>query len=131
MRIDPESLRALEREARRTGSPLTSLAAELLEDGLVMRVYPGIYLRQSSRGRRPALMGHRIDVQHVVETLAAEGGDLQRAAEHFGVAVGLIRSAMEYYTDHRAAVDAAIASDREFALEAERRWRASPGSATA
>lgn len=131
MRIPSESLQSLEREARRTGRPLTTLAVELLEDGLIMRLYPGIYMREGAAGRRPALMGHRIDVQHVVETVVAEQGDLSRAAELFGLPVGLIRSAMEYYADHRDAVDRSIAADREFALEAERRWRATPGSATA
>lgn len=123
MRVAPETLRGIEREADRTGRPLTTLAADLLEEGLAMRLYPGIGYREGAAGRRPALIGHRIDVNQVVETVAGEGGDFERAAEYFRIPVGLVRSAMEYYSDHREAVDQLIARERRHAAEAEQRWR--------
>jgi uncharacterized protein (DUF433 family) len=123
MRVAPEVLRGIEREANRTGRPLTTLAADLLEEGLAMRMYPGIWYRETATGRRPALMGHRIDVRHVVETVREEGGDLERAANYFRIPIGLVRSAMEYYADHRDEVDQWIAREHEYAAEAEQRWR--------
>lgn len=123
MRVAPEIVRGIEREANRTGRPLTTLAGDLLEEGLAMRLYPGIAYREGAAGRRPALLGHRIDVYQVVETVEAEAGDLERAAKYFGVPVGLVRSAMEYYADHREAVDQWIARERKYATEAEQRWR--------
>jgi uncharacterized protein (DUF433 family) len=123
MRVPADVLRDIEREARRNGRPVTSLAAELLADGLVMRRYPGIHMRDGAGGRRPALIGHRLDVAHVVTTMRGEGDDIDRAAEYFNVPVGLIRSAMEYYADHTAEVDDWIAKEDEWAAEAERRWR--------
>jgi len=124
MRVPPGVLRGIEREAQRTGRPPTTLAADLLEEGLVMRVYPGICFRDGAAGRRPALLGHRIDVHQVVETVRGSGGDLDKAAASFGVPVGVVRSAMEYYADHAEEVDDWIASQAENAREAERRWRA-------
>jgi uncharacterized protein (DUF433 family) len=99
------------------------LAADLLEEGLAMRMYPGIWYREGAAGRRPALMGHRIDVRHVVETVREEGGDLERAADHFRIPIGLVRSAMEYYADHRDEVDQWIVRERQYAVEAEHQWR--------
>jgi uncharacterized protein (DUF433 family) len=123
MRVAPETLRGIEREADRTGRPLTTLAADLLEEALAMRLYPGIVYREAAAGRRPALMGHRIDVHHVVETVGEDGDDLERAAMYFRIPVGLVRSAMEYYADHKDAVDQWIARERQYAAEAEQQWR--------
>lgn len=124
MRVAPDVLRGIEREAHRTGRPPTTLAADLLEEGLVMRVYPGICFREGAAGRRPSLLGHRIDVHQVVETARASGGDLDKVAAWFGVPVGLVRSAMEYYADHASEVDDWISNQAAYAREAERRWRA-------
>ncbi|MGH7685237.1 MAG: hypothetical protein ACREN2_00215 [Candidatus Dormibacteria bacterium] len=123
MRIAPETLRGIEREADRTGRPLTTLAADLLEEGLAMRLYPGIAYRDGAAGRRPALVGHRIDVHQVVETVGVEGGDVERAANYFRIPAGLVRSAMEYYADHKEAVDQWSARERRYAADAEQRWR--------
>jgi uncharacterized protein (DUF433 family) len=123
MRVAAETLRGIEREANRTGRPVTTLAGDLLEEGLAMRLYPGIAYREGAAGRRPALIGHRIDVHQVVETVGERGGDLERAATYFRIPVGLVRSAMEYYADHREAVDQWVARERQYAAEAEQRWR--------
>ena len=125
MRVPADVLRGIEREADRTGRPVTTLAADLLEEGLVMRTYPGIYFRQGAAGRRPALAGTRLDVWQVVDTVEAEGGDFERAAGYFDVAPGLIRSAMEYAADHREQIDAWRARERTHAAAEERRWRGS------
>jgi uncharacterized protein (DUF433 family) len=123
LRVPPDVMRGIAEQAARTGRPLTTLAADLLEEGLAMRAYPGIYFREGAAGRRPALVGTRIDVRHVVETVHAEGGDIAVAADYFAVPVGLIRAAMEYYADHRTAVDAWIESEHRAADDAEARWR--------
>ena len=88
-----------------------------------MRLYPGIVYREGATGRRAALIGHRIDVHHVVETVQGEGGDLERAAQYFRIPVGLVRSAMEYYADHRDAVDEWVTRERQYSADAEKRWR--------
>lgn len=123
MRVAPETLRGIEREADRTGRRVTTLAADLLEEALAMRLYPGIAYRDGAAGRRPALIGHRIDVHQVVETVRAEGDNLERTAEYFRIPVGVVRSAMEYYADHKEAIDQWIARERRYAAEAEQRWR--------
>jgi uncharacterized protein (DUF433 family) len=124
MRVRPGVLRGIEREARRTGRPPTTLAADMLEEGLIMRMYPGIGFRDGAGGRRPALLGHRIDVHQVVETVKASRGNLDKAAAYFDVPVGLVRSAIEYYADNAGDVDDWITRQAEQARDAERRWRA-------
>lgn len=131
MRVPAEVLEGIEREARRLGRPMTSLAADLLGEALVMRTYPGIGYREGAAGRRAALIGHRIDVHQVVAHVQQGKADLDEAAAHFGVSRGLIRSAMEFYADHRAEVDEWAQRQAEFSAEAERRWRAGQASATA
>lgn len=123
LRVPSDVMRGIADQAARSGRPVTTLAADLLEEGLVMRAYPGIGFREGAAGRRPALLGTRIDVRHVVETVRAEDGDLRRAAAYFQVPVGLIRAAMEYYADHGAQVDAWIEREHRAAAEAESRWR--------
>jgi hypothetical protein len=131
MRVSAEVLDGIEREARRLGRPMTSLAADLLGEALVMRMYPGIGYREGAAGRRAALIGHRIDVHQAVASVQAHGGDVDAAAAHLAVARGLVRSAMEFYADHRDEVDGWARRQAEVAEEAERRWRAGQASASA
>jgi len=131
MRVPPDVLQGIEREARRLGRPPTALAADLLSEALVMRLYPGVGYREGASGRRPALLGHRIDVHQAVESVRAAGGSVEQAAATLGVPAGAVRSAMEYYADHRPEVDRWIELQAEHAREAERRWRASQAATEA
>ncbi len=131
MRVPAEVAEGIEREARRLGRPVTSLAADLLGEALVMRMYPGIGYRDGAAGRRAALIGHRVDVHQVVAAVQRLGGDLDRAAAYFDVPRGLVRSAMEFYADRAEEVDGWARRQAEFAEEAERRWRAGQASASA
>jgi uncharacterized protein (DUF433 family) len=64
--------------------------------------------------RRPALVGTRLDVSQVVDTLRAEHGDVAAAARYFAVPEELVTAAVEYYADFPEEVDAHRAQEREF-----------------
>lgn len=88
-----------------------------------MADHPGIIFREAASGRRPALMGHRLDVSQVIETVKAEGGDAQAAAEYFGVNPALVRAAISYYGEYRGEVESWIERERVISEEAETAWR--------
>ena len=48
LRVPSEVMREIAREAARSGRPVTTLAADLLEEGLVMPAYPGIGFREGA-----------------------------------------------------------------------------------
>lgn len=131
MRVPPDVLQGIEREARRVGRPPTALAADLLNEALVMRLYPGVGFRDGATGRRPSLLGRRVDVHQVVQSVRAARGSVEEVAADLDVPAGAVRSAMEYYADHRAEIDRRIELDSEQAGEAERRWRASQAAGEA
>ena len=83
-----------------------------------MAGHPGIVFRDGAGGRRAALAGHRIDVWQVIETVRQEGGDLDGAAEYFGISADLVSAAVGYYADHRDEIDAWIEGNAALAREA-------------
>ncbi len=72
--------------------------------------------------RRPALVGTRLDVWQVVETVRDEQGDVAAAAEYFGVPERLVRAAVDYYADFAEEVDAHRAEELAFAQRERERW---------
>jgi hypothetical protein len=55
LRMDQDAYERLEAESRRTGELVSSLARRLIEEGLRMAAHPGIWFKDSVRGRRAAL----------------------------------------------------------------------------
>ena len=62
------------------GQPQTALAERYLEEGLRMDEHPLIYFRDGANGRRPALLGTRLDVADVIETLRQNDRSVERTA---------------------------------------------------
>ena len=67
-RVPPRTLEHLRRRAREAGQPQTALAERYIEEGLRMDEHPAIYVRDGDGGRRPTLLGTRLDVAEVIET---------------------------------------------------------------
>ena len=58
-------------------------------------------------GRRiPHVVGTRLDVHQMIETLRANDGDVDATADYLAVAPALVRAAVAYYADFRDEVDA-------------------------
>lgn len=123
VRLRPSTIRKLAGHADRRNVSRTAIAEQYLEESIRMADHPGIVFRDGAAGRRPALMGHRLDVARVVQTVREEGGDAERAADYFGVQPALVRAAIGYYAEYRDEVDRWIERGQRLADEAEAAWR--------
>lgn len=84
--------------------------------------HPGIVVRPGPAGRRPGLVGGPDvwEVIRVVQNVEAEGDRaIEEAANWLGLSVPQVRSAVEYYEEHPAKIDAWLAMIDAYALEAE------------
>lgn len=88
-----------------------------------MADHPGITFRDGPAGRRAALVGHRLDVWQVIETVRQEGGSVASAAEYLRISPGLVGAAVGYYADYKDEVDDWIDRNATIAEEAEAAWR--------
>src|SRR5680860_705875 len=75
-RLSEATLRELGLRARERGESANSLARRLLEEGLRTERHPLVYFREGPAGRRPAILGTRLDVWQVVEYLDANDYDV-------------------------------------------------------
>lgn len=92
-------------------------------EGLRTLRHPLVGFRQDTTGRRrPALVGTRLYLHQVVQTIRDGENRLSDAAEYFGLSTAQIEATAAYYAEYRHEVDA----DRQEALayaDAERaRW---------
>ena len=127
----PEDVRArLDDESQRISAPPSTLAVELIDEGLKMRRFPGIVVREGPTGRRAGL-AKGPDVWEVVRDLKRAHGTGRQpvdfVAEETSLAPELIGLAADYYAvfpneiDDRIATDARVAEElRELADRRER-----------
>jgi uncharacterized protein (DUF433 family) len=111
-RLPADTLGRLEDTAARHDQTANALAQRLIEEGLRIDSHPLIHFRSGTAGRRPALVGTRLDVWQVIETLRAEGGDVTATAEYFDVPEAKIRACVSYYAEFGDEIDAWVESQR-------------------
>jgi len=115
-RLSTETLGLLDREADRAGESRNALADRLLGEALRVERHPLVRFHQGAGGRRqPLLVGTRLYVHQVVQTVKASNGSVEDAASYFSVPARLVRAALDYYGDFADEVDA----DAEAARRAE------------
>jgi uncharacterized protein (DUF433 family) len=90
--------------------------------GVRMRGHSIVALRAGLGGPRPALVGTRLDVWQVAETVRTEGG-IEEAASYLGAPVAKVRAAMRYYAAFKDEVDQWTRRARERAEAEEQAWR--------
>jgi uncharacterized protein (DUF433 family) len=89
-----------------------------------MDEHPEIYFRNGELGRRPAIIGTRLDVWQVMDTVRNSGNSIEQAADFLGVPPAKVRAAVRYYAEHRDEVDAFVVRATASAERAEEAWRA-------
>ncbi len=123
LRVDVPALENLERRAREAGMSRNALAERYLAEGTRMDEHPQVFFRDGALGRRAALLGTRLDVWQVMETVRNHGNSVEQAAEYLGLPVERARAAVRYYAAHRDEVDEFAARAGEVAERAEALWR--------
>lgn len=118
-RFDPITVRRLKDHAAETGAGQTALAQRYIEEGIRRDEHPLIYFREGAAGRRPALLGSRLDVADVVTTIRQNDGSVADAASYLEVPAEQIEAAARYYAEYKGEVDELI-ERAELAAERER-----------
>jgi uncharacterized protein (DUF433 family) len=120
----PETLLAgLQGRARERGESANALAERYLEEGLRRDDHPLIAFREGAAGRRAALVGTRLDVAQVIDTLRESDNSLEAAAKYLGIPEQHVRAAVRYYADFREEVDEWRERTLAIAEREEEAWR--------
>src|SRR6266498_3049402 len=127
IRFSPSLLARLRKRASAmTGASAAGLAQRLIDEGLRMADHPGVIFKDGPSGRRAAL-AYGPDVWEVIKFLREvdeRGPDaIDAAAEVFAVDASRIGTAVSYYGDYRAEIDAEIDDAEEASARAEKAWR--------
>jgi uncharacterized protein (DUF433 family) len=125
-RLSSRTLELLGERAGETSESRNALAERLLDEGLRIDRHPLIRFRTGGSGlRRPALVGTRVDIWQVIDTVRGEDGNVADAAEYLGLTEAMVRAAVDYYADFAEEIDAYRAEELAFAeRERERSERA-------
>ena len=122
-RVRPKTLQRLQRLARESGQTQTALAERYIDEGMRTDEHPLIYFRAGAAGRRPAIIGTRLDVWQVVETLRAHAGSVEATAAYLEVSEPKVRACVRYYAEFADEIDQWIERARDIASREEERWR--------
>ncbi len=122
-RVRPKTLEQLKRRAHELGQAQTALAERYIDEGLRTDEHPLIYFRAGSAGRRPAVIGTRIDVWQVIQTLMANENSIEATAAYLELAEVKVRACVRYYADYSDEIDEWIERAGAVAAREEERWR--------
>jgi hypothetical protein len=126
IRFDAGLLARLRRRANATSGTTSALAQRLIDEGLRMADHPGVIFKDGPSGRRAAL-AYGPDIWEIVKFLREidERGPaaLDAAAEALAVEPSRIATAVSYYTDYPAEIEAEIGDAEEASARAEEAWR--------
>lgn len=105
------------------GESANALAARYLEEGLRRDDHPLITFREGASGRRAAMVGTRLDVAQVIDTLRESDNSVGATADYLGISEQHVRAAVRYYADFRDEVDEWRERARAIAEREEEAWR--------
>jgi uncharacterized protein (DUF433 family) len=104
-RFDPTMVRRLKRRAQEDHTGQTALAERYIEEGLRREEHPLIFFREGGAGRRPALLGTRLDVAEVIGTVRQNDGSVEEAADYLEIPREQVEACVGYYADYKEEVD--------------------------
>jgi uncharacterized protein (DUF433 family) len=119
-RLSERTMKLLDARARELSESRNSLAERLLDEGLHTERHPLIVFRTGGSGRRrPALVGTRLYVWQIIETLRGSDNSVREAVAYLSLPEHHVQAAVDYYADFKDEVD----EDRADELAFERRER--------
>jgi uncharacterized protein (DUF433 family) len=118
LRIPDEVRQEIQDTVQRTGRDFSSVANELLLEGVRMRRIPGIVFADGPAGRRARVAGTGIEVFEVVRDWQNLGQDWDelRATYHW-LAETQLRAALAYYAAYPTEVDERLRLENEMTPE--------------
>lgn len=117
-------MRLLDARSQETAQSSNKLAQRLLDEALRTDRHPLIAFREGAGGRRrPAIVGTRLDVAQIVETLRASGNSVAKTSEYLGVPEGAVHACVAYYAEFKDEVDRFLRGEREAAKLEQERWQ--------
>jgi hypothetical protein len=130
LRVDPDTIKRLDRASRQEGTSRSDLAKTLIEEGLRMLAHPGIVFRPGPTGRRAAL-ARGPDVWEVMNSFEDRGRVSEEEIEYWAKALELstheIRTALFYYSQYRDEIEERIRLNDEAAERGYAEWLARQG----
>ncbi len=116
----------LDDRARELEESRNSLAERLLDEGLRTERHPLIVFRQGASGlRRPALVGTRLYVWQIIDTVRESRNSIAGGAEYLALPEHHVRAAVDYYAEFTEEVDRHRTEQREFEQRERERWERS------
>jgi uncharacterized protein (DUF433 family) len=122
-RFSDALLTSLQERARERGESANALAERYLEEGLRREEHPLIAFREGAAGRRAALVGTRLDVSQVIDTLRESANSADATAEYLDIPEQYVRAAVRYYAEFRDEVDEWRERMQAIAEREEEAWR--------
>lgn len=122
-RFDPHTVERLKQRSHEVGASQAALAERYIEEGMRMDEHPGISFRDGGSGRRPAVLGTRLDVAQVIETLRQNDNSIAETADYLDLAPAQVEAAVRYYASFTAEVDEWIEQSRAIAERERELWR--------
>jgi uncharacterized protein (DUF433 family) len=122
-RFDPLTVERLKRRSREVGSPQGTLAERYIDEGMRMDEHPAIYFRDGGSGRRPAVVGTRLDVAQIIETLRQNANSIEETADYLDLSPAQVDAAVRYYAAYKDEIDDWIEESREIAERERDLWR--------
>lgn len=122
-RFDPITVRRLKDHAAETGAGQTALAERYIEEGIRQDEHPLVYFREGAAGRRPALLGSRLDVAEAIATIRQNNGSVDEAAAYLEIPVEQLEAAARYYGEYTEEVDGLLERSRAAGERERDLWR--------
>lgn len=122
-RFDPDTVRHLRERAGETGTAQTTLAERYIEEGLRRDAHPLISFRDGEAGRRPALLGSRLDVAEILATIRQNDNSIEDTADYLEIPIEHVEAALRYYVEYKDEVDAWLERAERVAQHERELWQ--------
>jgi uncharacterized protein (DUF433 family) len=96
-RFTSSLVETLQERARERGESANALAERLIDEGLRREEHPLIVFRDGAAGRRAAILGTRLDVWQVIDTLRLSSNSVDETAAYFEIPAAWVQAAVRYY----------------------------------